>query len=254
MIDLHFHCLPGIDDGAADWDEAVALCRLAAAQGTETIVATPHVLRDPWLNEDRGARDSLLAELNRRLGGTPEVLPGAEVWYSSDLVELVEKGDAGPLVGLNGSMCLLVETSPLHPVAAVEAAFHELLVMGRVPILAHPERNPVFWREPDRLRRWAERGVLLQITAGSILGDFGRQAMEFSEWMLDASLVHLVASDAHNLVARPPRLAEAREKLRERPGLDEKLFGEGMRELIGLGAREAGESPDRDATVPGSGD
>lgn len=219
------------------------MCRLAAAQGTTTIVATPHVLRDPWLNEDRALRDGLVAELNHRLGGTPKVLPGAEVWYSSDLVELAEKGEAGPLTGLNGSRCLLVEVSPLHPMGAVEAAFHELVVMGRIPVLAHPERIPCFWDEPDRLRRWVSRGVLLQVTAGSILGDFGRQAMEFSEWLLDEELVHLVASDAHDVGRRPPRLAEAREWLRRRKGLDEKLFGDGIRALIGLG-------PEPDAAAP----
>ena len=76
MIDIHFHCLPGIDDGPSTWEEAVDLCRAAGAEGTETIVATPHVLRDPWLNEDRAERDRLLVRLNALLGGKPAVVPG----------------------------------------------------------------------------------------------------------------------------------------------------------------------------------
>jgi protein-tyrosine phosphatase len=96
MIDIHFHCLPGIDDGPRDWDEAVALCRAALADGINTIVATPHVLRDSWLNEDPAARDLLLVELNSRLGGKPEILPGCEYFFSSDAVDLWEMKRKGP--------------------------------------------------------------------------------------------------------------------------------------------------------------
>jgi protein-tyrosine phosphatase len=99
MIDIHFHCLPGIDDGPRDWDESVALCRAALADGIHTIVATPHVLRESWLNEDPAARDILLAELNSRLGGKPEILAGCEYFFSSDAVELWEmkaRGSAKP--------------------------------------------------------------------------------------------------------------------------------------------------------------
>ena len=96
MIDIHFHCLPGIDDGPRDWVEAVALCRAALADGINTIVATPHVLRDSWLNEDPVARDLLLLELNSRLGGKPEILPGCEYFFSSDAVELWEMKPKGP--------------------------------------------------------------------------------------------------------------------------------------------------------------
>ena len=101
MIDIHFHCLPGIDDGPVDWDEAVALCRAAGSEGTETIVATPHVLRDPWLNEDPGARAGQVAKLNALLEGRPLILPGCEYWFGSDMLELLEKGEAGPVTTLN---------------------------------------------------------------------------------------------------------------------------------------------------------
>src|ERR1035437_5828042 len=75
---LHFHCLPRVDDGPASWDEAVALCRAAAAEGTTRIVATPHVYRDPWINANPVVRDRLVAALNSRLGGSPLVLAGCE--------------------------------------------------------------------------------------------------------------------------------------------------------------------------------
>lgn len=194
------------------------LCRAAAADGTTTIVATPHVLRDPWWNEDRTARTALLDELNRRLGGAPKVLPGAEVWFTADLLDLAEAGAAGPLEGLAGSRYLLVEFPPGYVSPEAAAVFHELVVMGQVPVVAHPERNLVFARDLDLLASLVATGALVQVTAGSLLGEFGRSARAAAERMLEEGLAHLVASDAHDLKRRPPRMAAAREKVRAAMG------------------------------------
>jgi protein-tyrosine phosphatase len=211
MIDLHFHCLPGIDDGPSNWDEAVALCRAAAAEGTTTIVATPHVLRDPWLNEDPAARDALLVRLNALLGGTPAVLPGCECFYTMETVELWERGKEGPLVGINRQSALLLEFPAFSVPASAEAVFHELAVMNVTPVIAHPERNAEFVRNPDRLAGLVARGGLTQITAAALLGELGRKTLDAAETFFRRGLVHLVASDAHSLNRRPPRLAAARQ-------------------------------------------
>ncbi|MEO8429909.1 MAG: CpsB/CapC family capsule biosynthesis tyrosine phosphatase [Acidobacteriota bacterium] len=218
MIDLHFHCLPGIDDGPDDWDESVALCRAAAAQGTTTIIATPHVLRGPWVNDDPELRDALIAELNALLGGTPEILPGCEYFLSADAVELVERGRWSPLTGLNRTGYLLVELPSGEVPPHTGALFHELALLGVTPVLAHPERNRPLSEAPDRLEELIERGARVQLTAGSFLGDFGPAASEASEEMLRRGLVHLVASDAHSLDRRPPRLAAARRHVQKTLG------------------------------------
>lgn len=226
LIDLHFHALPGVDDGPAGWDDALALCRAAEAEGTETVVATPHVLRDPWLNEDPAPRRALVAELNTRLGGRPRVLEGSEVWFGDDLVELWEKGPAGPLTALAGSRALLVEFPPGWVSPRAGEVFHELRVLGVVPVVAHPERNIVFAREPERLAALVDRGAVVQVTAASLLGEAGRAALAAAEAFLKAEMVHLVASDAHSMAARPPRLAAARERVRRERGaeVEEGLF------------------------------
>jgi protein-tyrosine phosphatase len=215
VIDLHFHCLPGIDDGPADWAEALELCRLAATEGATTIVATPHVLRDPWWNEDVAARQALVDELNRRLGGAPEIVAGSEVWFTDALVELAEAGERGPFTTLAGSRHLLVEFPPGYVAAQAAAAFHELSVMGIVPVVAHPERNLVFAREPGRLAELVDAGALAQVTAGSLVGEFGRGARAAAEGMVASGLAHFVASDAHDPKRRPPRMAAARERVRK---------------------------------------
>lgn len=220
MIDLHFHCLPGLDDGPADWDEAVALCRAAAAEGTTRIVATPHVLRGDWINEDVSARDALVVRLNALLEGQPAVLPGCEYFFSAEAVALLDDGELGPLTGLNRSRYLLVEFPPEVPQASIESVFHEFRIAGLTPVIAHPERHAAFRREPERLERLVARGALCQVTAGSLLGDFGERAERASEDFFARGLIHFVASDAHNLDRRPPRLAAAREHVLRRWGAE----------------------------------
>jgi protein-tyrosine phosphatase len=215
MIEVHFHCLPGIDDGPADWDEAVALCRAAAADGTTTLVATPHVLRDPWVNDDPAARDKAVIQLNGLLGGEISIVAGCEYYFSSDAVELVEKGGRGPLIGLNRSRYLLLEFAPTGIPAGTDAMFHEISLLGVTPVIAHPERSRFFAETPARLQDLVSRGAVVQITAGSLLGDFGVGALAACQDFFRRGLVHVVASDAHSLNRRPPRLAAARRWVRK---------------------------------------
>lgn len=208
-------------------------------------MATPHVLRDPWWNEERAARRALLDELNARLGGTPEVLPGAEVWFTAGLVELAEAGEAGPLEGLAGSRYLLVEFPPGYVSPEAVPVFHELSVMGLVPVVAHPERNLVLARDRALLASLVETGAIAQVTAGSILGEFGRGARAAAEAMIAEGLAHVVASDAHDLKRRPPRMASARERVRAR-------FGEEAEAGL-FDANPAAIVEDRDLPWPGTG-
>ena len=214
MIDVHFHCLPGIDDGPEDWEQAVSLCRAAAADGTRTIIATPHVLREGWLNEDPAVRDQLILKLNTLLGGTPAVLAGCEYAYSSDAVELLERGASGPLTTLNRGRYLLLEFLPGGLPASLDSVLHELSLMDVTPVVAHPERNRRFSGDPSRLERLVARGAVVQITAGSLLGDFGDHPYEACQEFFRRGLVHLIASDAHSTGRRPPRLLAARQWVR----------------------------------------
>ncbi len=220
MIDVHFHCLPGIDDGPEGWDEAVALCQAAAAEGTTTLIATPHILRNEWLNDDPSARDQLILKLNTMLGGRPSVLAGCEYFFSSDAIELVERGRWGPLTYLNRTRYLLLEFPPGEMPATTEGIFHEFSLLEVTPVVAHPERSRLFAKNPEKLEALVDRGALVQITAGSLLGDFGNGPLATCQEFFRRGLVHLVASDAHSLDRRPPRLAAARERVRRDWGRD----------------------------------
>ena len=220
LIDLHFHCLPGIDDGPREWDEAVALCRKAVSDGITTIVATPHVMRDRWENADAVLRDQMVMKLNDLLGGSPAILPGCEYFFSSDALELWELGALSPLTGLNRSSYLLVEFPATRIPENAESVLYEMTLIGVKPVIAHPERNAVFAESPERLERFIEIGALTQVTAASITGAFGKQAYAAAEEFFRRGLVHTVASDAHSVDRRPPAMAAAREAVKARWGIE----------------------------------
>src|SRR3954453_9174529 len=94
MIDLHHHCLPGVDDGPRTAEEAVDLCRMSADEGIETIVATPHVLRGRWKNTSRPQLETTLADLRARIGDTPRLLLGSEYFFAHDVAEVMRAGNA----------------------------------------------------------------------------------------------------------------------------------------------------------------
>ena len=196
MIDLHSHVLPGLDDGAASLEEGLAILRAAAADGIVRIAATPHVRADyPTAPEamERGVRELNAAA---RAAGVPvEVLPGGEL----DLAFAAGLDD-GALArfGLGGNPSLLLLECPYHgwPLDLRDFVFR-LEVRGFAAVLAHPERNPDVQGDPELLRPLVEAGVLVQITAASLDGRLGPRPLRASRTLLDAGLVHLLASDAH---------------------------------------------------------
>ena len=163
-------------------------------------------------------RNELLLKLNTLLGGTPAVLPGCEFFYANDAPDLWEQGSAGPLVGLNRSAYLLIEFPGISVPRDADAVLHELIVLGVTPVIAHPERNLAFSREPELLESFVRKGAIVQITAASLTGEFGRPSLAAANEFFRLGLVQLVASDAHNLARRPPRLAAARERVRKEWG------------------------------------
>lgn len=210
LTDLHTHILPGLDDGAADLAEAIAMAQAAAADGIVRLAATPHNLRLPS-DAGRAELEAQAARLQEHLAarGIPlQVVAGAE---TALIPALPQQIDAGQVITLNRSRYLLVELPYMGLPARLEEIIFQVQVRGLVPILAHPERNADLLRRPERLRALVERGMLVQVTAASLEGRFGRPAQRFARRLLAENLAHAIASDAHGPTDRPPRLAKARE-------------------------------------------
>ncbi len=202
MIDLHSHVLPGIDDGPATMEGSLQMARVAAAAGTQIMLATPHV---PWQHRNDAATiAALVAQVNASLleaGIVLEVRAGAEVAMTR-IAEL-DREELGRLT-LGGGEWLLLEP-PFTPVATgLELIVADVRRRGFQVLLAHPERCPAFHREPDKLSALTESGVLLSITAGSLVGRFGGPVQRFALELARAGLVHNVASDSHDAINRAP--------------------------------------------------
>jgi protein-tyrosine phosphatase len=212
VIDLHSHVLPGLDDGTADLDEALALCEAAAAEGITVLAATPHVRHDyPTTPEQM---ESALAAL-REAGPAVEVVPGGEL----DLAELDRSQEELARFGLGGrDDTLLVETPYVGwPLDLADRLFR-LRVHGFRVVLAHPERNADVQARPELLEPIVGAGTLVQLTASSVDGRLGANSKRCSHVLLDRGLAHLVASDAHAPSVRAVGLRGAVQEVGEELG------------------------------------
>ena len=209
MIDLHNHLLPGIDDGARKLEDALSLLRLARGDGVATVVATPHMKPGVYDN----SRETILkmVAMVREAQQADEaaavrLLPGAEVYYTADLVARAR--DGGLMTLGDGGRYLLLEL-PYHqvPIGVDDTIFH-LRLAGITPLMAHPERVAYYLQDVERVVASVRLGALMQVTAGSISGRFGTAARDFALRMLERNLIHVIASDSHDARHRPPTLSE----------------------------------------------
>ena len=206
--DIHFHLLPGIDDGPATMEETVELARAALRDGTAIVVATPHIRHDfvtdpsPLAELTREVRDRLARErieLDVRCGGEL----GHELVGSLGQRELETIA-----VGPPGASWILLEPPTEGPGEELHAAAAELRARGFGVVLAHPERSATLMAdEAAGLRDELERGSLLQVNAWSLAGGHGAEAERMAIWLVGSGVVTALASDAHNTAARGPELS-----------------------------------------------
>jgi len=206
VIDLHSHVLPGIDDGPESIEGSLDLARAAVADGTRTLVATPHVSSRYPNEAETIAR--LVAEVGARLAEEEiglELRPGAEIAVTR-LVE-IEPSQLGRL-GLGGGPWLLVEPPFTAVATGLDSIVRDLLRRDHRVVLAHPERCPALRRDPRMLASLVDEGVITSVTAGSLTGRFGGEVRRFAMALFEAELVHNVASDAHDHAGRPPSIRD----------------------------------------------
>jgi protein-tyrosine phosphatase len=208
MIDIHTHILPGVDDGARDLAESLAMARLAVADGLTHLIATPHHRDYTPLSRLEVAQRvaQLQAELDK--ANIPlTLLPGYEVRLYDDMFDDWAKEVAGPLAH---SRYVLAEPLFHHYDKHTEAMLLELFERGYIPLMAHPERIRPIQDNLALIEPFLIRGGLTQITATSLTSNGVWRDKNVAETMLRNGMVHLIASDAHHSYHRPPTLAAAR--------------------------------------------
>ncbi len=214
FVDIHCHLVPGIDDGAKTPEDSLAMARMAVEDGIRTVITTPHQLGSYRANDGAKIRQRV-TELQQLLDSNQidlRVMPGADVRIEADMIPGLKAGSVLTLGDLGRHVLLELPHEmyiPLEPVLdGLEAA-------GMVGILSHPERNQGLLRQPNLIPPLVERGCLMQVTAGSIVGTFGPGPQEMAEAMVQEGSVHFVATDAHGPKSRRPLIRRALEQVAE---------------------------------------
>lgn len=207
MIDIHHHLLFGTDDGPRDLESAVAQAEAAAADGITHIVCTPHA-NHVWTFDPERNREKLAA-IRERVGPKLNLGLGCDFHLSYDNIQEALASPAK--FTINHGSYLLVEFAEHVVPENIDTIFYEFALHGIRTIITHPERSPVLTRSHQRLETWLRSGCLVQITAGSLAGNFGSTARSFAWQLLQTNWVHFIATDAHNLESRPPFLRIAYE-------------------------------------------
>ncbi|HLR92391.1 MAG TPA: CpsB/CapC family capsule biosynthesis tyrosine phosphatase [Atopostipes sp.] len=233
MIDLHCHILPGVDDGARDWKESLEMARLAVDEGITHILATPHHMNRQWINPKTEVF-ALVDELQSRIDQEDiplTIFPGQEVRLHGEILENIQNDTICFIDELN--QYVLVEFPTAEVPAYTERLFYELQSAGITPVVVHPERNHAILNNPNILYEFVQRDVLAQVTAASYLGYFGKKIEKLSVQLIEADLVHFVASDAHNVTNRKFYMKEAVEKLEKEFGVEKvEAFDQTSRDLV----------------------
>ena len=234
MIDLHAHLIPGVDDGARDLDDALAMCREASAQGTTAVVATPHVRHELFWNDDPERLRLRFEELREALDGSLDVRLGSEITLNSESYEEMLRLPDGDLFTLAGSRWVLVELPWRGVGPDPREVFHELKVAGLRAIVAHPERVRWLMLNPGLIEALRDAGARFQLTAASVTGNLGPAAAGACRFFFDAGWADFVASDAHDTTRRGPSLREAHEHVATSYGPDvaQRIFHDHPRAVL----------------------
>lgn len=210
MIDIHHHLLWDQDDGSASLEVSLEMARIAAADGITHIACTPHANSHYEYEPEHIAEK--ITELQRLLEQENIQITlgrGSDFHITYDNIQLAHSEPAR--FSLNGGKYLLVEIPDRMIPPTLHEIFYQIQLDGLIPILTHPERNLTLQKDPLRLTNWLQSGLLVQVTAGSVLGHMGKTAQRMAHELLSKRWVHFLATDAHNTTTRPPKMRKAME-------------------------------------------
>jgi protein-tyrosine phosphatase len=216
VVDIHSHILPEVDDGPKSWDMALAMCRVAAADGITHMVATPHA--NDRYHYDRDYLKGLLDHLQELTGNSPRLLLGCDFHLSYENLQDCVANPSRYVI--EGTRYQLVEFSNYSIPDNTTDSFFKLGDCGITAVITHPERNPILRENLQRVMEWAEQGCVVQVTGSALTGFWGERTRRAAVWLLERQAVHVLATDAHDLEKRIPILSTSREAAAEICGED----------------------------------
>lgn len=222
MFDIHTHLIPNVDDGAQSMEETIQLARAAIEEGIEHLVLTPHH-NQYWVKNEKDKVLRLTEEIRQVLKeeNIPlSVAPGQEIRMNE---EFMDDLTAGNYLSLDGAgKYYLVEFSWRSMPVFAKSYLQQMLDLEIIPVIAHPERQRPFLDHPELLVELIDMGCIAQVTATSVIGGYTQEIKEAAFQMIEQKLVHVIASDTHNLHERPYNLVKAAKVLENNFGLEHK--------------------------------
>jgi protein-tyrosine phosphatase len=222
LVDIHSHIVYGVDDGAKTIEDSIAMLELAAESGTTDIVATPH--SDLKYNFDHDLVKERVAEMQARVGDKIRIHQGCDFHLFYDNIESCKTNRSR--FTINGHRYLMVEFAESSIPKPIVNIFQDMIQNDITPVITHPERNALLMGRVSEMVQWVRFGCLIQVTAQSFTGRFGKAAHEGARRLMSQRMVHFIASDAHDTEWRPPDMREPYQLIASEYGehVAEKLF------------------------------
>lgn len=238
MIDIHSHIVFEVDDGPKTIEDSRALLEESYRQGVRTIISTSHRRKGMFETPEAKIEENFkqVQELAKEIADDLTVLYGAEIYYTSDILDKLEQGK---IPRLADSQYALIEFSMITPYKEIHTALSNVLRLGVTPVVAHIERYHCLENDEKKVRDLINMGCYTQINSSSVLkpklfGDTYKFIKKRAQFFLEKDLVHFVASDMHNLDPRPPYMQEAYQIISKKYGEShaEQLFRKNQELLL----------------------
>ena len=217
LTDIHCHIVPGVDDGASTKTDVKEMLQMEYDSGVRTLVLTPHYRKGMFEAEkDRVLKHAAYVNYEvQKLGLCMEVYLGCEYHANSEMIEELKQN---PHFRINGGKHVLVEFSSSHSYSKIRGWIYQLVSSGFVPVIAHVERYDSVVRQIERVGELIELGALIQVSAGSLLGEYGFGMKRITKKLLKQRWIHFIGSDAHDTKKRRPNLKECETYVAKKAG------------------------------------
>ncbi|MGB1729461.1 MAG: tyrosine-protein phosphatase [Crocinitomicaceae bacterium] len=195
--DMHSHLIPGIDDGAQDMDQTIAMLAKFESLGYKKVVTTPHIMTDSFPNN----RDTILSGLEKvrneikKVGIEIEIEAAAEYYFDETLMPKIKNKELLTF----GDNYVLVEFAFHSPPQFLDQLFFELKTHGYRPVIAHFERYLYYLGKIDKAEKWRSEGINIQINLNSLFGQYGPEVQKQAEKLIDEGQFDFVGTDCHRI-------------------------------------------------------
>ena len=231
MLDLHCHCLPGIDDGAPTVADGVAMLEGLRSLGFTRVVATPHMRPGMFDNEKQGLTAAFEGFVPQLVGrNVPELSLSSEHYFDERVYARLLNGEALPYPG---GRAALLEFYEIDFPPVIERRLFDLRQRRILPVIAHPERYRKFWDHPEALERLVDQGVATLLDCMALTGKYGRRPQRAAEELLEREVYQAACTDMHR-PADLETIAKSFSVIEKRYGKDELefLFHDGPTALL----------------------